>query len=123
MTLKSIGAFFGGFLTVVVLSIATDVILETLGVFPNPNEGLFITWMLILAFAYRSAYTVLGGFVTAKLAPKNPMKHVKTLGIIGTIAGIAGVVAGWNLSQHWYPIAIAITAFPFTYWGGTLKKR
>jgi hypothetical protein len=57
------------------------------------------------------------------LAPSNPLKHVKILGIIGTFAGIAGVFAGWNLSDHWYPIAIAATGYLFTYIGGKIYCR
>jgi hypothetical protein len=50
------------------------------------------------------------------------MKHVFILGVLGTLGGIAGVIAGWNLSQHWYPIALAVTAFPFVWLGGKMKK-
>jgi len=122
-TLKSIGAVLAGFITVVILSVVTDYVLETLGIFPPPGQGLFITWMLILAFTYRFIYTVIGGYVTALLAPANPMRHVIILGIIGTVAGTVGVFVGWDLSDHWYPIALAVTALPFTWLGGKLKTK
>lgn len=67
--LKSIGAVLVGFFTVVVLSIGTDRILESAGIFPPPMGGLFVTWMLTLALLYRTIYTVLAGYITAKLAP------------------------------------------------------
>ena len=121
--LKSIASVIAGFLTVVVLSIATDMILEGAGIFPPATEGLFVTWMLALALFYRTVYTVAGGYVTAKLAPQNPMKHVMILGVIGTLAGIGGIVAGWNLSQHWYPIALAVLAYPSVCLGGKLKMK
>ena len=120
---RSIGAVFGGFLTVVIFSVGTDAILEFIGIFPPPDQGFFITWMLVVALMYRSIYTVAGGYVTARLSPVNPMKHVKILASIGTAAGVAGVYIGWDLSQHWYPIALAITAFPLTWLGGWLKTR
>jgi hypothetical protein len=122
-TLKSIGSVAAGFLTVVVLSVGTDAVLEKVGFFPDPSRGLFDTTLLIIALAYRSLYTVAGGYVTAWTAPGNRMKHVKILAVIGTIAGTAGVVAGWDLSQHWYPIALAVTAFPLTWLGGVLRSR
>jgi hypothetical protein len=34
-TLKSIGAVVGGFLTVVILSVGTDTVLEQMGIFPS----------------------------------------------------------------------------------------
>jgi hypothetical protein len=119
--LKSIGAVVAGFLSVAVLSVVTDMILEAVGIFPPPSEaGLFVTWMLVLAFLYRSAYAVVGGYITARIAPNLPMRHVAVLGVLGTLGGIAGVVAGWDLSPHWYPIALAVTAFALVWYGGTL---
>jgi len=122
-TLKSIGAVLAGFITVVILSVVTDYVLESLGIFPPPGQGLFVTWMLILAFTYRFIYTVIGGYVTALLAPANPMRHVTILGIIGTVAGTIGVFVGWDLSDHWYPMALAVTALPSTWLGGKLKTK
>lgn len=121
--IKSIGAVIAGFLVVVILSTVTDKILEAVGIFPPPTEGLFITWMLVLALVYRTAYTVLGGYVTAWLAPQNRMKHVWALAILGQLGGIMGVIAGWNLSQHWYPIALAVLAIPSVWLGGWLRTR
>ncbi|MEK7498987.1 MAG: hypothetical protein AAB649_00080 [Patescibacteria group bacterium] len=121
-TFKSIGAVLAGFLTVFILSIVTDSILEALGIFPPQNQPeQFVGYLLVVAFIYRSIYAVLGGYITAKLSPSNPMKHVIILGIIGTVGGIMGVIAGWNLSAHWYPIALAVTAFPLVYFGGKMK--
>ncbi len=122
-TFKSVLAVFAGFITVVILSVGTDFILETLGIFPPPGKGLFVTWMLLLALIYRSIYTIAGGYVAAMIAPNRTMRHVIILGIIGTVAGTIGVVVGWNMSAHWYPIALAVTAFPLTWLGGKLKKN
>lgn len=123
-TVKSIGAVFAGILTVVVLSIVTDSILESIGLFPPPSDaGLFVPWMLALALAYRTVYAGLGGFVTAALSPHKPMRNVKILLVIGTIMGILGVFAGWNLSQHWYPIALVFTSAAAVWYGGKLKPK
>lgn len=121
--LKATGAVFAGFVVVALLSTATDAILEKAGVFPSIGDGLFIPWMLALALAYRCIYTVLGGYVTARLSAEHARRNVIVLGSIGTIAGIAGAVYGWDLSQHWYPIAIAVTAYPLTWFGGWLRNR
>jgi urea transporter len=116
--IKSIWAVLAGMLVNVILSITTDTILEMLGIISLPSEGLFITWMVITVFAYRLVYTYLGGLVTARLAPDRAMRHVIILGCIGTALSVAGIYFGWNLSPHWYPIALAVTAFPVTWWGG-----
>jgi hypothetical protein len=125
-TLKSIGAVLAGFLIVVIFSTLTDTILEKAGIFPPPTEGLFVTWMLALALAYRTVYTIVGGYVTAALAPANPSKHVTILGIIGTVMGCIGIYVGvvlFTLSPMWYPIALAVLAFPSVWLGGRLKTR
>lgn len=124
-TLKSIWAVVGGFITVFILSIVTDVILESTHIFPPPEKGLFITWMLLLALAYRTVYTILGGYITASLAPANPMKHVHILATIGTVAGILGLIGTWGkgLGPEWYPIMLVILGYPSVWFGGKLRKK
>jgi hypothetical protein len=119
--LKSIWAVLAGMLIVVILSIVTDLILEKSGIFPPPQNGLFITWMLVLALVYRCIYTVAGGYVTAALAPGNAMRHVMILAYIGIGMSIIGIIVGWNPSAHWYPIALAITSLPCVWLGGKLR--
>ena len=65
------------------------------------------------------------GYVTASLAPHRPMRHVIVVGVIGTIAGTAGLVATWNLGfgPRWYPLALAISGFPCVWLGGALFAR
>ncbi|MES2994947.1 MAG: hypothetical protein V4681_02875 [Patescibacteria group bacterium] len=124
--LKTIGAILAGFITVVILSIATDTALETAGVFPPIGEGFFVPWMLMLALVYRTIFTVVGGYVTAMLGPSHAMRNVTILGCLGIIMGTLGAVAAWELSAHWYPIALVVLALPSTWLGGklyTLRKR
>lgn len=116
-------AIVAGFVVVVLLSTATDAILEQVGIFPR--AGLLAPWVLVLAFVYRSVYTVLGGYATARCAPGNARVLVIVLGVLGTLAGAVGAVVGWHLSAHWYPIALTVTAFPLVWLGGmwALGKR
>ncbi len=123
-TIKSVGAVIAGFATVAVLSIVTDSVLETIGILPPQSEpGAYVTWMLALALVYRSAYTVLGGYLVATLAPQNPMRHVYALMVLGFIGGVAGAITGWELGNHWYPIALAVTGPGFVWLGGELRLR
>ncbi|KND47640.1 MAG: hypothetical protein AB201_01755 [Parcubacteria bacterium C7867-006] len=121
---KSIGSVIVGFVSVAFLSIATDVVLEKFGVFPSSaDSGSYVTWMLALALFYRSIYTVVGGYVTARLAPANPIKHVYVLMILGGIGGVAGAVSGWSLGNHWYPVALAVSGPLFVWFGGKFFLR
>ncbi len=111
--MKNILAIALGFLTVVILSILTDFTLESISLFPPAsNTGLYNNKLLAIALTYRSIYTILGGYVTARLSADNTRKNIIILGTIGTIFGTLGVIAGWNLSHHWYPIALAVLGFP-----------
>lgn len=123
-TLRSIGSVLAGFVTVFALSVGTDIVMESTGVLPPPSQPEdYVTWMLVLALAYRTVITVFGGWVTAKIAPVPKMKNVMALGIIGTVGGIVGIFAGWQYGNHWYPIALAVLAYPSVWLGGKLAQR
>jgi hypothetical protein len=119
---RSIVAVVAGFLTVVVLSLATDQLLHVLNVYPPWGQPMPEPELNLLALSYRIVYTLLGGFVAARLAPHAPMRHVTILAVIGLVAGIAGAVAAvtQELGPNWYPIALAVTAYPCTWGGGRL---
>lgn len=119
-TWKNIVAVFCGILVNVVFSTVTDLILELLRVFPPLGEGLFDSKLLLLALSYRLAFTFFGGYVTAKLSPISPKRNVVILGSIGTVLAVIGIVVGWDMSQRWYPVALALTAYPITWAGGRL---
>jgi hypothetical protein len=123
--LKGIGAILAGMIFIVVSHTGTDYVLETLGIFPPRNEGLHITWMVVTATIYRSIFTVVGGYITAALAPNPPMRYVMILGIIGLALGIlaAIVTIPMGLGPAWYPIALAVLALPCVWLGGKLKFK
>jgi hypothetical protein len=113
---KSIGAVLLGFITVFVLSILTDLVLHKAGLMPY-GTGLGTGWLLI-ALAYRTAFTILGGYITAKLAPQNPMKHAIILGCIGMVAGTIGAIMMSDLGPAWYAWGLVVLAVPSTWLGG-----
>jgi carbohydrate-binding DOMON domain-containing protein len=78
----------------------------------------------LLALSYRIVYTVVGGYITARLAPHSPMRHVWVLGTIGLAVAVAGAIATipMHLGPSWYPIALAVTALPCTWLGGFLYR-
>lgn len=122
---RSTAAVLAGFLLVVILSLATDQALHVLQVYPPWGEPMWDPRLNLLALAYRTIYTIASGYVTASLAPHRPMRHVIVVGVIGTIAGTAGLVATWNLGfgPRWYPLALAISGFPCVWLGGALFAR
>ncbi len=122
---RSVWALLAGFLLVVILSLATDLILHAAGVFPplgqRMSDGLFV-----LATVYRIIYSVLGSYVTARAAPYRPMLHALAGGVVGLVIGTVGAAATWNrgpaLGPHWYPLALILIALPCAWVGGRLRE-
>lgn len=115
--LKSTWAVFAGFLLVVILSIATDLLLTKAGVMKQPfdqNSTFFISLVVV----YRSLYGIAGSFLTARLAPNRPMKHSLTGGMIGLVITTVGTIAMWDQPPHWYPISLIVTTLPCAWLGG-----
>ena len=123
--LKGIGAVLAGIVFIVVTHMATDFVLETLGIFPPPKQGLHVTWMLVTATMYRSLYTVAGGYLSTALVPNRPLLYAVILGVIGIAASTAGAIVAipLKLSPSWYPIALIALALPCTWLGGKLRTR
>lgn len=122
---RSVMAVVAGFLAVAVLSLVTDQVFHMLAVYPPWGQPMWDAGDNALALAYRSVYTVVGGYVTARLAPRNAMRHVLVLGAAGFLAALAGALATipMELGPDWYPIALAVTAFPLVWLGGVLQQR
>lgn len=95
--LWSLGAVIAGFAVVVALSIGVDGVLHGMKIYPPPGEPMHDPALNALALAYRSLFTVVGGYVTARLAPLAPMRHVLVLALIGLAAG----AAGWFSPPAW----------------------
>jgi hypothetical protein len=123
--LRSAGALLAGFASVFVLSTATDAVMHGAGVYPTGRA--MSAALFALALAYRSVFTVLGGFITARLAPARPLRHAVILGAIGAVAALAGLLATWNrgaeFGPRWYPLALVVLALPCTALGGRLLRH
>jgi hypothetical protein len=121
MNKKSIWAVVAGVLAIIVVTILVDIVLHAIGVFPPMGQPINDA-LALLATSYRIVIGIGGAWLTARLAPDEPMKHTMILGVVGTILGLVGVVATWNrgLGPRWYPIALAVLAIPQCWLGGML---
>lgn len=122
---RSAAAILLGFISVAALSLGTDQILHVLHVYPPWGKPMWDPGLNLLALAYRCVYTVLGGYLTAKLAPRNPMRHVWILTIIGFVVGSAGAMVAIrvaDLGPIWYPVALVIASVPCCWLGGVLYR-
>jgi len=115
-----------GLVTVVALSMLTDMLMHAVGALPGFGEPMGHGHAL-LALGYRIAYGVVGGYVTARLAPEAPVKHAVWLGVVGLVVGIAGALATWGKGPQfgpgWYAIGVFAIAIPTAWYGGRLRER
>jgi hypothetical protein len=120
-TLKSIGAVLAGLIFIVITHTGTDAILEGTGVLPkghlNVGAGL-----ILLVILYRTIFSIAGCYLTAKLAPRNPMTHSLILGGIGTVLSAAGAIAtaDMNIGPTWYGWSLVVIALPIAWLAGKL---
>ena len=120
---QSILAVAAGVAFIIVVTTIVDFALHAIHVFPATDQPLNDS-LAALATSYRIVIGIMGGWLTARLAPQRPMKHALILGMVGTLLGLAGVVATWNLGMgpRWYPIALAVLAIPQCWVGGKMDE-
>jgi hypothetical protein len=121
--LRSAGALLLGLVVVVILSLVADQVARMLGLLPRLDQPAPESGTLVLPFVYRSVIVVLGAYVVARFAPYAPMGHALVSGVLGLVLSILGAVAQWDLGSHWYPIAIVLTAVPYSWLGGVIHRR
>ncbi len=113
-----------GFLVVLVLSIGTDQLFHSLGVYPPWGEPMREAGDNLLALGYRCIYAVLGSYIAARLAPRNPMTHALILGVIGFVLSLMGAFGAiaMDLGPIWFPIALVLTTLPCAWLGGFIHQ-
>jgi hypothetical protein len=124
--LRSVGAVLTGMLVVIVLTIATDIALHVMDVFPPWGKSMVgYDGALMLATIYRAVFGILGSYITARLAPNRPMPHALAGGAIGLVVSIVGGAVTWNkgpaFGPHWYPLALIVLAMPQAWAGGKIR--
>ena len=126
--LRSIGAVLAGLLANIVFVGAIDAALRATGIYP-PMFQPMAEHQWALALTYRIVFAVVGGFLTARLAPPppaRPMRHAMVLGGINTVLSMLFVVVNWSKPEfgpHWFAISVAITSVPLAALGGMLHAK
>ncbi|MCU1322132.1 MAG: hypothetical protein JWM43_1781 [Acidobacteriaceae bacterium] len=123
-SLRSTGAVLVGLIVIFVLSLGTDVVLHTAGIYP-PWFTDMAPSLWFLSFAYRAVYGILGAYVTARLAPSLPMRHAMILAGIGLVLSTLGAIGTWNkgpeFGPHWYPLSLIAQTIPCCWIGAKLR--
>ena len=123
MNRKSIWAVAAGVLVIVIVTTVVDIVLHAVGVYPPMDQPLDDRLALV-ASSYRLVISIAGAWLTARLAPNDPMKHALILGYVGVVLALIGLVATWNLAMgpRWYPISLVVLAIPQCWAGGKIYQ-
>lgn len=123
---RSVWAVVAGIVVGIVLTLATDMVLHAVGVYPPWGQPVS-SGPLALATAYRAVFGVVAAYVTARLAPYRPMAHALAGGFLGLVVSAIGAVVTWNkgpaFGPHWYPVTLVLIALPCAWLGGRLASR
>ena len=121
--IASAAAVIVGFAVPAFASVAANAVMHATGIFP-PVPEVMSNSLFAVAAAYRAIFTVAGGYVTARLAPSRPMRHVWILAGIGFAAGLSSLTVYFNggaeVGPAWYAISIPVEAIPCVWLGGRL---
>jgi len=123
-TKRSIWAVVAGVLTIIIVTTLVDIVLHVAQVYPAWDSPLDDR-LALLASSYRLVISIGGAYLTAKLAPDQPMRHAMILGYVGTVLGVIGLVTTWNagLGPRWYPVSLAVLAIPQCWVGGKIYEQ
>ena len=123
MNRKYVWAVAAGLLFIIGVTTLVDIVLHLVGVYP-PMDQPIDNPLALLATIYRIVISIAGAWLTARLAPDQPMKHVMALGYVGVGLSLVGLVATWNLGlgPRWYPIALVVLAIPQCWAGGQIYE-
>jgi hypothetical protein len=119
---RSTAAVVAGLAVNVLLAMAADQLAYAAALFPQPPEVTYETMPYVIATAYRTVFGIAGAWLTAKLAPSDPMRHALILGGIGLVLSGAGLVASFTmaLGPVWYPAALLVVTLPCAWLGARL---
>ena len=84
MMKKSIWAVVAGVLFIIAVTTLVDIVLHVTGTFP-PMDQPINDVLALLATSYRIIIGVGGAWLTARLAPDRPMKHVMIFACVGVV--------------------------------------
>lgn len=121
---RSILAVVVGYLLIGFLSFGADVVMHNLRPEVYLDGGrLQHTPTLLAVMLYVAVFAILGCYVTARLAPRSPMKHALVLGALGMVTQVAMWSIAWNTVPAWFHIVSLALVMPYAWIGGRIREK
>jgi len=120
---RSILALLAGFIAEPVLVIAVDLIYSRIDPHAFTSDGLVVGTAAAIVLIYVQIINAISGYITGRIAPRNPVGHAFILGAIGFVLCVIVSWKRWSLEPHWFLIGTIVLAIPSTVLGGYLARR
>lgn len=78
---------------------------------------------MVAGTAYGVAFAILGGWLTARLAPSNPTAHVRVVALVIGGIGLASLAFQYSRGSVWSELATVLVMAPSTLVGTRLAAR
>jgi hypothetical protein len=109
--LRSILSVLAGWAVVGLLVVLTDLVLGRLFPAEYVSGRIPPDRLSALSLATATLYSVLGGWITARLAGSRPWRHAVYLILWGELMGAISAVMTWGQIQWWYQLGL-LAAWP-----------
>ena len=122
--LRSILAVVAGYLFIGVLSSVLG--MAAIAAFPDaftPQGYTDRLSMLLLTIVYVAIVAIAGCWLTARLAPRNPMKHALILGVLGVVTQAAMWSLGPKQAPTWFYLVSILLVMPYAWIGGRIREK
>jgi hypothetical protein len=127
--IRSILAVLAGLIVIIVTSFGIEAAVDPLmmRMFPGslPNEATLShsTPVWIFTFAYTLLCVAAGGYVTARLAARYPVRHALILGLLQSALTIPAMIEFGDKARPWAWILSMILVIPAAWLGGLIFSR
>jgi hypothetical protein len=120
---RSVVAVAAGFFAVMVLGAAADVVLAQASPGAFDAEGhVRAESTLFIKLAYETAFALLAGYISARIAIRRPFTHALVMGAI-VLAGRALIAAAaWDVSPAWFNLGVLLLIIPAALLGAKLSQ-
>ena len=119
---RTVGAVAAGYAVIGVLVVAADQVFAAM--IPGFNSmklpPLYYFWASLFT---DSLFTILGGYLCARIAREKAWGAMLGLMAFGELMGVASAAREWSLVPHWFSLALMLVYPPMVWLGYTIRTR
>jgi hypothetical protein len=117
---RSLFGVAAGFAATNVLSLLADNLLRAMVPSSFSNQGLDARGLLLTLVA-NAVCGMVGGYVAARIATRQPILHAAALGVLMLVVSIAATVFFWDRAPAWFHLTTLALTVPTAMLGGKIR--